>query len=111
MISPDPPFSMKFVTSAPVILSILLVVTFLVLPAAGAYATTAPAATQAKLFVSATVSAASITAGQPVTVSGTAPGDVIPGIQIWIFAEKNRRYSGQSCAEITPLLFFCTNRF
>ena len=80
---------MKFVTSAPVILSILLVVTFLVLPAAGAYATTAPtapAATQAKLFVSATVSAASITAGQPITVSGTASGDVTPGIQIWIFA-------------------------
>lgn len=86
MISPDPPFSMKFVTSAPVILSILLVVTFLVLPAAGAYAMTAPAATQAKLFVSATVSAASINAGQPITVSGTTSGDVTPGIQIWIFA-------------------------
>ena len=62
--------------------------TFLVLPAAGACATTAPAATQVKPFVSATVSTASITAGQPITVSGTAPGDVIPGIQIWIFAKK-----------------------
>jgi len=80
---------MKRITSTSVFLPILLVVTFLVLPVAGAYATTAsaaPAATQAKPFVSATVSAASITAGQPITVSGTATGDITPGIQIWIFA-------------------------
>jgi hypothetical protein len=80
---------MKRITSTSVFLPILLVVTFLVLPVAGANATTVstpPAATQAKPFVSATVSAASITAGQPITVSGTATGDVTPGIQIWIFA-------------------------
>ena len=82
---------MKQITSTSGILVIFLVVTFLVCPVAGAYTTTAstaPAATQAKPSVSATVSAASITAGQPITVSGTAPGDVIPGIQIWIFAKK-----------------------
>jgi hypothetical protein len=46
---------------------------------------TTPAATQAKAYISATVSAPSITAGQPVTISGTSTGPATD-VQIWIFA-------------------------
>jgi hypothetical protein len=80
---------MKYVNSVPGFLIILLVMTSLILPVAGAYESTAsapPDATQAKPYVSATVSSAGITAGQPITISGTATGNVTPGIQIWIFA-------------------------
>ena len=38
-------------------------------------------------------------------------GGAITALLFNFFAKKNRRYSGQSCAEIPPLLFFCINRF
>lgn len=70
------------------VLAFLVVAALLVLPASGAIIpnTTTAAATQEKPFVTATVSAASITAGTPLTVRGTATGNVTAGVQIWAFA-------------------------
>ena len=41
-----------------------------------------------KPYVSGTVSAATVTAGQPVTISGIATGNTTPGIEIWIFGNS-----------------------
>jgi hypothetical protein len=69
------------------VLAALAAAAILVLPVSGAVppsGTTTAAAQQAP-FVTATVSAASITAGTPVTVSGTSTG-LGTEIQIWVFA-------------------------
>lgn len=70
------------------IMAFLVVAALLVLPASGVVIpnTTTAAATQEKPIVTATVSAASITAGTPLTVHGTATGNVTSGVQIWAFA-------------------------
>ncbi len=69
------------------IAALLVAAVICILPVSGAYgspeATTA-SATPVKPFVSATVSAASVTAGTPVTVSGVAQG--ASAVQIWAFA-------------------------
>ncbi|MCX6686203.1 MAG: hypothetical protein NTV10_06155 [Methanoregula sp.] len=80
----------RFVRSLSIILAMILTTALVVLPAAGVVAPTTTAATaaetQAKPTISATVSAASVTTGQPITVSGTATGNVTSGVQIWVFA-------------------------
>ncbi len=86
---PTIPISMKQITQTYVLLAILVVAALLVLPVSGAASptiTTAVSVPQEKPAISATVSAASITAGQPITVSGSATGNVTPGVQIWVFA-------------------------
>jgi hypothetical protein len=71
-------------------LAVLVVATLVVFPVSGVVpattTATTPVATQAKQsYISATVSAPSITAGQPVTISGTSTGPATE-VQIWIFA-------------------------
>ena len=73
-----------------VYLAILVMAALVVLPVSGVVTPAAPvptnSATQAKQpFVSVTVSAPSIAAGQPVTISGTSTGPASE-VQIWIFA-------------------------
>lgn len=73
-----------------IIIAILVMAALVVLPVSGAVAPTATvttnSATQAiQSYVTATVSAPSITAGQPVTISGTSTGPAT-AVQIWIFA-------------------------
>ena len=73
-----------------VFLAVLVVAMLVVFPVSGAVPATTTAttstATQAKQsYISATVSAPSITAGQPVTISGTSTGPATE-VQIWIFA-------------------------
>ena len=73
-----------------VFLAVLVVATLVVFPVSGVVpattTATTPVATQAKQsYISATVSAPSITAGQPLTISGTSTGPATE-VQIWIFA-------------------------
>jgi hypothetical protein len=73
-----------------IVIAILVMAALVVLPVSGVVTPAAPvptnSATQAKQpFVSATVSAPSINAGQPVTISGTSTGPASE-VQIWIFA-------------------------
>lgn len=70
------------------LLTILVIAAVLVLPVSGVapQTTTKNTAAQAtQPFISATVSAPTITAGQPVTISGTSSGPA-DEVQIWIFA-------------------------
>ena len=74
-----------------IIIVILVMAALVVLPVSGAVVppmatVTTNSATQAiNSYVTATVSAPSITAGQPVTISGTSTGPATE-VQIWIFA-------------------------
>jgi hypothetical protein len=74
----------------------LIALVFLLVSAASASALTATIsttgpATPAKPFVSATVSASTVSAGQALAVSGTAAGNVTPGVQIWVFGDNYGR--------------------
>jgi len=79
------------------VLVLLLLAVVIVLPvsaevtvgssAAAPTSTTLASATQAKPFISATVSSQTPTVGDPITVSGVETGgNVSAGVQIWIFA-------------------------
>ena len=72
---------------------LFFVLVLLLVAAAGAAplsATISATGTQSpeKPYVSGTVSTASVTAGQPVTISGVATGNMTPGVEIWIFGNN-----------------------
>jgi len=93
---------MKKITFWYVLVATLVVAALLVSPVSGEgypATTAAPSETQEKPYVSAMVSAASITAGQPITVSGTAKGTVTSGVQIWVFAGN---YVNVSTVSVNP---------
>jgi hypothetical protein len=80
----------RIARSFTIILAMILVTALVVLPASGVVtpktSAAATTATQEKPVISATVSAASITAGQKIAVTGAATGNVTSGVQIWVFA-------------------------
>jgi hypothetical protein len=87
---------MKSVSLGIALIAIVLLAALIVLPASGVVAstttvtTTPPAATgipATKLFISATVSTATLPVGNPVTISGLATGgNLSTGVQMWVFA-------------------------
>jgi hypothetical protein len=81
----------KSLSSGIAVISLVLLAALLVLPVSGVdnqtTAMTTSAAAGAKPFISATVSSATPTVGDPVTISGVATGgNLASGVQIWVFA-------------------------
>jgi len=70
-----------------VVLATLVVAAICIIPVTAEVtpAGTTAAALGAKPYVTATVSASSVTAGTPITISGTSTGSA-PEVQIWVFA-------------------------
>ena len=81
-----------------VLLVLQLIFALLVLPVSGITNGTA-AGSPAKPTISATLSAAYITPGQPIKVMGIATGTVTQGVQVWVFAGN---YVNVSIVPVNP---------